>query len=588
MPSNKPDKPENSVEEGWEPDTQNLSGEPSENGVPIGKVARSGTLHPPVSIPPSPPKQVTIDQLAEAANNFYNMSLVHEISVDSSFKMNKKEEPLERIVRETMHKAFWDIQRSYLESDPPNYEPAIGLMKEIRQLLEDLTLPHQKSLRAQISANLDIESAEEEWKNTGRLHLETFAEPLVNILSQWCAPVRDPDVARLRDISDPIEFFRQVFALLELMHMDLANFTIQEMRPYIRQHSGQYEREKFDDLLEVQRNAGIDGLAITKSWIRDAFENLHNSSPPVQSTPNNILREAYLALLTWPAARDLPETIAIDAKRIYELSDCLARTVTLASLILVVCNAVANAVTNGSLTLKVVPNVNTKLSPISALKAAVSRDARGIIDGVPASKIPDLSEVLKLRMILIIDKWQKSIADECKDAETEANEVASGHDSLPETFKDQIAGQINSVLVGEHSVYKLMLSRALDFLRSALSARPPNPIQLPVGFGGLSESASSLASTSQPSVSLDPSVCALEKPSLIRRVETAGNEDKGSSSSDPSSSKTNYSPDDLTRVYDLALIASRLMPLAAHNRHVFGPHYAEIIQGLLKPERSSE
>lgn len=41
----------------------------------------------------SPPKQVTIDQLAEAANSFYKMSLVHEISVDSNFKMERKEEP---------------------------------------------------------------------------------------------------------------------------------------------------------------------------------------------------------------------------------------------------------------------------------------------------------------------------------------------------------------------------------------------------------------------------------------------------------------------------------------------------------------
>lgn len=35
-----------------------------------------------------------------------------------------------------MHKAFWDIQRSHLEADPPNYESAIGLMKEIRQVSE--------------------------------------------------------------------------------------------------------------------------------------------------------------------------------------------------------------------------------------------------------------------------------------------------------------------------------------------------------------------------------------------------------------------------------------------------------------------
>lgn len=75
---------------------------------------------------------------------------------------------------------------------------------------------------------------------------------------------------------------------------------------------------------------------------------------------------------------------------------------------------------------------------------------------------------------------------------------------------------------------------------------------------------------------------------MIRRVEIAGDDDEGASQDGPSSGETKCSPGNLTRVYDLALIASRLMPLVAHNRHVFGPHYAEIIQGLLKPEQSSE
>ncbi|VDO15192.1 unnamed protein product [Rodentolepis nana] len=480
----------------------------------------------------------------------------------------------ERILRDTMHKAFWDIQRSHLEADPPNYEPAIGLMKEIRQMLEGLTLPHQTTLKAQIAANLDIESAEEEWRNTGRLRLESFAEPLVNMLAQWCAPVRDLDVARLRSISDPIEFFRQAFALLELMHMDLANFTIQEMRPYIRQQAGQYEREKFDSLLEVQRNAGIDGLAITRLWIRDAYKKLLNTSGESETTPNNILREAYLALLTWPDNHDLPETVAVDAKRIYELSDCLGRTVTLASVILVVCNTVANATSKATLSLKTlgVNNTTTQPSPISLLKASVSNDTRGIIDAVPVSKLPQLSEVLKHRMLFVIENWQKSTNG--------AGSNEDGLNGLSEAFKELIAGQIDSVLTKEHPVYKLMFSRAMDFLRSTLSARPPNPIQLPTGFGGLSESALPPSSMGQTSVSMDPSVCALERPPMTRYM----NKDSSSSCS----SNSEQSSDDLSRVYDLALIASRLMPLVAHNRHVFGPHYAEIIQGLLKPHEPAQ
>ncbi len=75
--------------------------------------------------------------------------------------------------------------------------------------------------------------------------------------------------------------------------------------------------------------AGIDGLAITRQWLGEAFERLQaggdgstlpspssaNPPPPQANTPatafpptpNNILREAYLSLLTWDAEQEFPE-----------------------------------------------------------------------------------------------------------------------------------------------------------------------------------------------------------------------------------------------------------------------------------------
>ena len=40
--------------------------------------------------------------------------------------------------------------------------------------------------------------------------------------------------------------------LLELMKMDMANFTIAQMRPHIQQQSIDYERKKFKEFLESQ------------------------------------------------------------------------------------------------------------------------------------------------------------------------------------------------------------------------------------------------------------------------------------------------------------------------------------------------
>ena len=131
------------------------------------------------------------------------------------------------------------------------------------------------------------------------------------------------------------------------MHLDMANCTISTMRPFIRQQACEYEREKFDKLLEVQRRqfavafltkkiekklffgfyfcfyfieAGIDGLAATKAWLRGAFEVLQSDASLGPCTPNNILLEAYLTLLTWDLTKEFPEVSFADLKAKWRLS----------------------------------------------------------------------------------------------------------------------------------------------------------------------------------------------------------------------------------------------------------------------------
>ena len=51
--------------------------------------------------------------------------------------------------------------------------------------------------------------------------------------------------------------------MLDMMKMDLANFTIQQMRPYIQQQSVEYERKKFEEFKEKQRRM-LDYLLVLK------------------------------------------------------------------------------------------------------------------------------------------------------------------------------------------------------------------------------------------------------------------------------------------------------------------------------------
>ena len=45
---------------------------------------------------------------------------------------------------------------------------------------------------------------------------------------------------------------REIYEVLDLMGMDMANFTIQKIRPYIQQQSVDYERKKFAEFLKTQ------------------------------------------------------------------------------------------------------------------------------------------------------------------------------------------------------------------------------------------------------------------------------------------------------------------------------------------------
>lgn len=75
----------------------------------------------------SPPKFVSLEEIMQAANGMRDMNLVHQIAVDESFRLEKAEpEPntIQRVIKDTMQKAFWDVLREELADDPPSYNQA--------------------------------------------------------------------------------------------------------------------------------------------------------------------------------------------------------------------------------------------------------------------------------------------------------------------------------------------------------------------------------------------------------------------------------------------------------------------------------
>ena len=104
---------------------------------------------------------------------------------------------------------------------------------------------------------------------------------------------------------------------LELMKLDMANFTIQTIRPTIEKESKDYERIKFKEFLDTQE----DGLVSTREWlVRHAPSQEEIDDPKYKKLlAARILNESYVEILEWDEYYPLPETLAMDTKRILAL-----------------------------------------------------------------------------------------------------------------------------------------------------------------------------------------------------------------------------------------------------------------------------
>ncbi|ELU14255.1 hypothetical protein CAPTEDRAFT_97119, partial [Capitella teleta] len=158
---------------------------------------------------------------------------------------------IEKQVKDTMQKAFWDALREKLGEDPPDFSHAMVLLEEVKENLEEILLPQHTRVRAEIKEVIDLQLIEQQ-ADAGTLDFHQYATFVVDMMAKLCAPARDEEVAKLREITEIVPLFQSIFRVLELLKMDMANFTIQQIRPYLQQQSVNYERTKFQQLLKTQ------------------------------------------------------------------------------------------------------------------------------------------------------------------------------------------------------------------------------------------------------------------------------------------------------------------------------------------------
>ncbi|XP_028810868.1 T-complex protein 11-like protein 2 isoform X2 [Denticeps clupeoides] len=201
----------------------------------------------------SPPKTLTLDEVMASAEDLSKLCLAHEIIVNRDFRLDQPDPPpnsLHKRVKEIVHKAFWDCLESELNEEPPEYEHAIRLLEEIRETLLSFLNPGANRMRTQIMEVLDMDLIRQQADNDA-VDIQGLASYVINTMGKLCAPMRDDEVKKLRETpGDIVSMFKEIFRVLDLMKMDLVNFTITTLRPELQKNSVEYERAKFQSIVE--------------------------------------------------------------------------------------------------------------------------------------------------------------------------------------------------------------------------------------------------------------------------------------------------------------------------------------------------
>ncbi|CAK7312911.1 T-complex protein 11 X-linked protein 1 [Vulpes lagopus] len=157
-------------------------------------------------------------------------------------------EILEGSFMETMYNGFWDHLKEQLLNTPPDFTCALKLLKEVKENLLSLLLPHQNRLRNEFEESLDMDLLKQETEY-GALDVPHLSTHILNLMIMLCAQVRDEAVQKLESMTDPVQLLKGIFHVPGLMKMD-----IQSLQPYLQEHSVQYEQAKFQELLDKQPN----------------------------------------------------------------------------------------------------------------------------------------------------------------------------------------------------------------------------------------------------------------------------------------------------------------------------------------------
>nr|SVE86715.1 EOG090X04Z9 [Daphnia similis] len=427
----------------------------------------------------------SLEEIMKAANSVSKMALAHDIAVDDDFHLEKVDLPsgsIQKTIKDIAHQAFWDLLKEEFEEDPPKYDRALTLLEEIKEWLLSLLLPHQTRSQQEIKDKLDTELIRQQI-SAGTLDLHSYSQYIISLMAKLCAPGRDDKIRELTAMKDIVALYKGIFETLELMRIDMANFTIRMSRPHIAACSVEYERSKFEDYLKITP----DGLRNTRAWLhrnrKEILSSSASASNYVQIIPT-VLVDAFMELLCWDGSHPWPETVAMDEQRFAEMRQKIKGIQILSSILLVSLNRDIGLQ-------QASPEFRNSVKEHAAVVLGDTRSSEEletVLPNVGAQVVEDINNGLNKQ----------------------------GAPELSEENKKLIVAEILALRDPGNRVMEIIHSRLMDFLKQVISNEVARPTQIPMGLSLFKAEIAGVAGRFARLVSHNRSVFAQHYANLIR------------------------------------------------------------------------
>ncbi|CAO3702230.1 unnamed protein product [Rhizopus stolonifer] len=279
-----------------------------------------------------PDTLISHDEMDRILSRFTNSSLdrlkvAHELILNPEFTLETMSSALETQIKEVVERAYFD----HLEGD------FYRVLKDLKERLLSLA---KGSLIQRVEETMDMAFIEQQIKQNA-LDFPHMIQKTLDLLSNMCAPIRDPEIKEIRQITGK-EQVKSIYRLCDRMELDLANFTLRSIRPPFMEIAVDYERSHFAELL----NNGSIQLVTTQAWLKEsciklcevaASRNPENVPQPTKR-PRGVFEEAFVSLLLEHQPRPLPETLFLDAERISEFQNEIQAITMVAALLMLARN----------------------------------------------------------------------------------------------------------------------------------------------------------------------------------------------------------------------------------------------------------